>query len=137
MYLCIYLHVYAYTWIPRWLCGKGSACQCRSHSFNPCFWKMPWRRKWQTTLVFLPGKSHGQRSLAGYNNPWDHKRVRYNYRLKQQQICMYSHILLLLHLFVSILIIIEYQVSIRHQTYKLLNKTNVFHRNCERQYLQH
>ena len=31
--------------------------------------KTPWRRKWQPTSVFLPGKSHGQRSLAGYN-PW-------------------------------------------------------------------
>ena len=32
----------------------------------------PWRRKWQPTPVFLPGKSHGQRSLAGYS-PWGHK----------------------------------------------------------------
>ena len=32
-------------------------------------WIEPWRRKWQHTPVFLPGKSHGQRSLAGYN-PW-------------------------------------------------------------------
>ena len=31
--------------------------------------KTPWRRKWQPTPVFLPGKSHGQRSLAGYG-PW-------------------------------------------------------------------
>ena len=31
--------------------------------------KIPWRRKWQPTPVFLPGKSHGQRSLAGYS-PW-------------------------------------------------------------------
>ena len=31
-----------------------------------------WKRKWQPTLVFLPGKSHGWRSLAGYS-PWDHK----------------------------------------------------------------
>ena len=32
------------------------------------FWvgKTPWRRKWQLTPVFLPGKSYGQRSLAGY-----------------------------------------------------------------------
>ena len=29
--------------------------------------KVPWSRKWQPTLVFLPGKSHGQRSLAGYS----------------------------------------------------------------------
>jgi len=34
--------------------------------------KIPWRRKWQPTPVFLPGKSHGQRSLAVYL-PWDHK----------------------------------------------------------------
>ena len=34
--------------------------------------KIPWSRKWQPTPVFLPGKSHGQRSLAGYN-PWGQK----------------------------------------------------------------
>ena len=34
--------------------------------------KIPWRRAWQPTPVFLPGKSHGQRSLAGYS-PWGHK----------------------------------------------------------------
>ena len=32
-------------------------------------WEDPWRRKWQPTPGFLPGKSHGQRSLAGYS-PW-------------------------------------------------------------------
>ena len=31
--------------------------------------KIPWKRKWQHTPVFLPGKSHGHRSLAGYS-PW-------------------------------------------------------------------
>ena len=45
--------------------------------------KIPWRRKWQPTLVFLPGKSHGWRSLAGYR-PWGHKRVRYDLATKQQ-----------------------------------------------------
>ena len=34
--------------------------------------KIPWRRKWQPTPVFLLGKSHGQRSLVGYS-PWSHK----------------------------------------------------------------
>ena len=34
--------------------------------------KISWRRKWQPTLVLLPGKSHGQRSLVGYS-PWGHK----------------------------------------------------------------
>ena len=35
-------------------------------------WKIPWRREWLPTPVFLPGESHGQRSLKGYS-PWGHK----------------------------------------------------------------
>ena len=35
-------------------------------------WEIPWRREWQPTPVFLPGESHGQRSLVGYS-PWGHK----------------------------------------------------------------
>ena len=37
--------------------------------FNPWVGKIPWRRKWQPTPVFLPGESHGRRSLVGYS-PW-------------------------------------------------------------------
>ena len=44
----------------------------------------PWRRKWQPTAVFLPGKSHGQRSLAGYS-PWGHERVGHNLATKYTQ----------------------------------------------------
>ena len=40
--------------------------QCRRCEFNPWVGKIPWRRKWQTTPVFLPKNSHGQRSLEGY-----------------------------------------------------------------------
>ena len=40
--------------------------------FNLQVRKIPWRRAWQPTPVFLPGESHGQRSLAGYS-PWGHK----------------------------------------------------------------
>ena len=47
--------------------GKESACQCRRWGFNPWVRKIPWRRKWQPTPVFLPGKCHGQRSLEGYS----------------------------------------------------------------------
>ena len=36
---------------------------------DPWVGKIPWRRAWQPTLVFLPGESHGQRSLVGYS-PW-------------------------------------------------------------------
>ena len=55
--------------LPWWFSGKESACQCRRHGFDHWFRMIPWRRKWQPTLVVLPGKSHGQRSLAGHS-PW-------------------------------------------------------------------
>ena len=49
--------------------GKEPTCQCRrykSHRFDPWVGKIPWRRKWQSTPIFLPGESHGQRSLVIY-----------------------------------------------------------------------
>ena len=46
--------------------------QCRRPGFDPWVRKIPWRRKWQPTPVFLPGKSHGQRSLVGCG-PRGHK----------------------------------------------------------------
>jgi len=42
--------------------------RCR---FNPWVWKISWRRKWQPTPVFLPGKVHGQRSKVGYSPSGD------------------------------------------------------------------
>ena len=39
--------------------------QCRRSMFDPCVGKVPWRREWHPTLVFLPGEFHEQRSLAG------------------------------------------------------------------------
>ena len=44
---------------------------------------VPWRRRWQPTPVFLPGKSHGGRSLA-HHSPWGCKRGRHNLATKQQ-----------------------------------------------------
>ena len=47
---------------PWWLKGKESGCQCRrckSCRFSHWVGKIPWRRKWQPTLVSFPGKSHG------------------------------------------------------------------------------
>ena len=51
--------------------SAGDACRCK---FNPRVRKSPWRRAWQPTSVFLPGESHGQRSLVGYS-PWGHKEL--------------------------------------------------------------
>ena len=49
--------------------GKEPTCQCRRHKrhrFNPWVGKIPWRKSWQPTPVFLPGEFHGQRKLVGY-----------------------------------------------------------------------
>ena len=45
---------------------------CRRQRFYPWIEKIPWRRAWQPTPVFLTGESHGQRRLVGYS-PWGHK----------------------------------------------------------------
>ena len=66
--------------LPRWLSGKESASKCRRckrRGCDPWVGESPWRRKWQPTLVSLPGKSQGWRSLEGYS-PQGCKRVRYN-----------------------------------------------------------
>ena len=55
--------------LSRWRRGKESACQCRKHGFCPWVRKILWSRKWQPNPVFLPGKFHGQRSMADYS-PW-------------------------------------------------------------------
>ena len=44
----------------------------RRPGFDPWVGKIPWRREWQPTPIFLPRKFHGQRNLAGYS-PWGHK----------------------------------------------------------------
>ena len=52
--------------------GKEPIFQCRRDKrcrFNLWAGKIPWRRAWQPAAVFLPGKSHEQKGLAGYS-PW-------------------------------------------------------------------
>ena len=72
--LYIYIYIYIYfvvvcflncSGLPKWLSGKESACQ--AGGFDPWVGKIPWRRKWQPTPVFLLVKSHGERSLAGFS----------------------------------------------------------------------
>ena len=52
--------------------GKGSTFQCGRCKFYPWVGKVPWSRKWEPPPEFLPGKLHGQRSLARYS-PWGPK----------------------------------------------------------------
>ena len=50
--------------------------QCKIHRFYPWVRKIPWRRKWQPTSVFLPEKSHGQKSLVGYSPQGSQSQTR-------------------------------------------------------------
>ena len=52
---------------PSYSASKESACNAGRRRFDSWVRKSSWRRKWQSTPVFLPEKSHGQRSLAGYS----------------------------------------------------------------------
>ena len=68
------MHAEALMGFPGGSDGKEPAYQCRRCGFNPWVGKIPWRRKWQPTPVFLPGKVHGQRSLVGCS-PWGGKEL--------------------------------------------------------------
>ena len=68
-------------WIWIWYSGgnrsKKSTCQCRRCNglrLDPWVRMIPWKRKWHPTPAFLPGKFHGQRSLAGYSQ-WSCKEA--------------------------------------------------------------
>ena len=60
--------------LPSWLNGKESACSTGEADLISGSGRFPWSRKWQPTPIFLPGKSHGQRSLVGYS-PWGYNEL--------------------------------------------------------------
>ena len=70
------LQVFMTQGFPGGASGKEPDCQCSRLEicgFDAWVGKIPWRRKWEPTPVFLPGKSHGQRSLVG--SPWGRKEL--------------------------------------------------------------
>jgi len=80
-FLClfvVYRKLLSRVWVAQTHCGVR--LQCGRPGPNPGVGKSPWRRKWQHTPVFLPGKSHEQRSLVGYS-PWGHKELDRTERL--------------------------------------------------------
>ena len=89
---------------PRWQSGKESTRKCRRHKrfrFNPWVGKIPWKRKWQHTPVFLAGRPHGQRSLEGYSpwackesdmTGWPHTHTHTHIHNLYINICMYVYV---------------------------------------------
>ena len=93
-------YIYTQRGFPGGASGKESANQCRrSNGLELDLWvrKVPWSRKWQPTLVFLPQKFHGQKSLVGYH-PWvlkesdttehrTHIHMEYYSAMKKNKLC--------------------------------------------------
>ena len=72
-----YIYICKHMGFPGGASGKEPTCQCRRHKrcgFNPWVGKIPWRRAWQLTPVFLPGESHGQKMLQSIGS----QRVGHN-----------------------------------------------------------
>ena len=83
--LCLFKPQLRLPRLPWWLSGKETTNQRRRRKrcrLNPWVRKFPWRSQQQPTPVFLPGKSHGQRSLVGYD-PWGHRGVKSDRVTKQ------------------------------------------------------
>ena len=87
------IFIIIYISFPWWLSQWRVCLQCWRPGFYPWFGKIPWRRKWQPTPVFLPGEFHGQRSLVGYS-PWDHKELD-----TTEQLTFHFHFILVLIFF--------------------------------------
>ena len=68
---------------PRWLSGKESSCNAGDAGSILGWGRAPGERKWQPTPVFLPWRSHGQRSLVD-SSPWSCRRVGHDWAIKQQ-----------------------------------------------------
>ena len=71
--------------------SKESACSVEDRGSIPGVGKIPWRREWQPSPIFLPGKFHGQRSLVSFS-PWSCKEWDMTEQLTQTHIIGYSNI---------------------------------------------
>ena len=92
----IYQWIYMRMGLPKWFSGKESAQPCKRywrHDFYPWVRKIPWRRMWQSTLIFLLDKSHGQRSMVGQQS-MESQRAGHAWACKQWEwyMCKQMHI---------------------------------------------
>ena len=105
--------------------GEELACQCRRHRFDP--WKIPWRRKRQPTPVFLPGKFHGQRSMAGYS-PWGCRELDMT-----EQLSTHTGAIWIIHLVTGL----PCQLGYIANSFHYLNELNLQPKALTKIYLKH
>ena len=98
------------------------------HKPDPWVGKNPWRRKWQSTQVFLPGKLHGQRSLVGYSlwvtKSWTYLSTQvYTHRGYFQWWDLHNFITLITNLFLRIKFLISHPLN----RFKIPSLVNFIH----------
>ena len=92
--------------------GKVSACNAGDPVFHPWVRKIPWRWAWQLTPTFLPGESHGQRSLVGYSpqGPKESNMTKHVISLSHMYLYMYKHTCILNNLCNLLFYVLLYNV---------------------------
>ena len=87
---------YLSIWILRWFQGKSSTCQCRRRGLDPWIRKIPWRRKWQTSILAWetlwteePGRLQSHLSIYLENSDKCNTNTEYASRAKR---CILSHL---------------------------------------------
>ena len=80
--------------LPWWLRQWRTCLQCWRPGFDPWVRKIPWRREWLLSPLFLPRESHEQRSLLGYS-PWNHKELDITGWLTHIKVITSVHLLIL------------------------------------------
>ena len=95
--------------------------------FGHCIGKSPWRKAWQPTLVFLPGESHGQRSLAGYS-PWCCNETDTTWRLNhhhQKKLCnKTASTLMTIFIWLSLCNVLTWVLSVGWASWGTRNRMN-------------
>ena len=89
--LLLFVLIYRF---PGGTSGKEPTCKCRGYKrleFNPWIRKIPWKRAWRHTPVFLPGESLGQRSLVGYSLTWLKRATQHIHIYIYIYIYIYTH----------------------------------------------
>ena len=134
--------------LPRQLSGNESTCQFRRPGFDAWVRKLPWRRKWQPTPVFLPGGFHEQRSLVDYS-PWGHKESDTSEATEHAQMrsILYAEVNYSFRLFKVCSQLLGKNVTLFHITFfpalsksqilliflsQSLHCINVYHENCHK-----
>ena len=95
-YMCFFVHECLHVGFPGGSDGKQSACNVGRPGLDHWVGKIHWRRAWQPTPVFLPGESHGQRSLVGYS-PWG-RRVWDDWATNTH-VCAHAYMTMCMHVY--------------------------------------